>query len=218
MALLASEVIAEARGLLNDPSGAIYPTAPMVVLLNKVYKELQTKVSALGVSTTKEISQFLPVPAGTARLGDGAGLPASLLYPIWLKERALGTADKFIDMTEVEFEPYYTTPPLILQYWAWREDELKFAICSANREILVRFVQTLGAVTATTSPILILNSQQWLAQRLGAVASALLGSNPARAKILQDDLVEIWDDLRITLVRRKQSLPTRRRLTRYRAR
>jgi hypothetical protein len=190
----------------------------MIVLLNKVYRELQTKVSALGVSTTKEISQVVPVDKGVVRLGDGAGLPASLLYPILLKERARSSTDSFVDMDETEFEPLFPVAQPRLGFWAWREDELKFPACSVDRDVLIRFVQTLGSVTALTSPILIINSQQWLAQRLGAVAALVLGSNPARAKALQDDLTEVWDDLRVTLVRRKQSIPVRRRRTRYRAR
>lgn len=218
MALLASDIIAETRGLLNDPSGAIYTTAPMLTLLNKVYKELQTKISALGVSTTKEVSAIIAVDAGTVKLGDGSGLPASLLYPISLKERAKTSTENFVDMDETEFEPLFPTPQPTIKFWAWREDELKFPACSTNREVLIRFVQTLGAITALTSPILIINSQQWLAQRLGAVASVVLGSNPSRGETLQADLVDIWDDLRITLVRRKQSIPVRRRRTKYRVR
>jgi hypothetical protein len=121
-------------------------------------------------------------------------------------------------MDEMDFEPA-SSPSDRLQYWAWREDELKFAPgCAVDREILIKYVQSFNVITGLTSPILILNSQQWLAQRLAAVASSMLGSNPNRAKILNDDLVSIWDDLRISLVRRKQSIPVRRRRTRYRAR
>lgn len=218
MATVANDVLVEARGLLNDPSGAIYVTAPMLTLMNKVYRELQTKVSSYGVSTTKEISAVVPVMKGTSSLGDGSGLPTSLLYPIWMKERNYLSADRFIEMSEMDFEPIVNPPTDKLLYWAWREDELKFPACTTDREVMIHFVQTLGAITALTSPILILNSQQWIAQRLAAVAASMLGSNPTRAKTLNDDLVSVWDDLRITLVRRKQSIPVRRRRTRYRAR
>jgi hypothetical protein len=83
MATLASDVLIEARGLLNDPSGAIYVTAPMLTLMNKVYRELQTKVSSFGVSTTKEISTVF-LFAGTTYIGDGSNLP--LLYPLWVQD------------------------------------------------------------------------------------------------------------------------------------
>ena len=218
MATLASDILAEARGLLNDPSGAIYVTNPMITLLNKVYRELQTKVSSYGVSTTKEISQVVPVPAGTPNLGDGSGLPPDMLYPITLKERAALSSDEFAPMTEVDFEPIINPPSDFIQFWAWREDELKFPVCSTDRELLIKYVKTLGNIVGLNSPILIINSQQWLGQRLAAVASLVLGFNPSRANALNEDLVAIWDDFRITLVRRKQSIPVRRRRTRYRAR
>jgi hypothetical protein len=189
----------------------------MITLMNKVYRELQTKVTAYGVATTKEISTIVPVPQGTVRLGDGAGLPASLLYPISMQERNAASTDRFVDMDEMDFEPIVTPAAARLQFWAWREDEIKFPACSTNREVMIKFVQTLGTITTLNSPILILNSSQWLAQRLAAVASLVLGSNPSRAQALNEDLVGVWDDFCITLVRRKQSIPVRRRRTRYRA-
>lgn len=216
MPTLASDILIEARSLLNDPTGAIYTTTPMIPILNKVYKELQTKMSALGISTTKEVSAVVPVVANTVRLGDGAGLPASLVYPISVQERPLGTTGRFIDMTEFNFEPIVNPARTRLEYWCWREEEIKFPGSSTDREVLIRFVQTIGTITATTSPVLILNSQQWISQRVAAVAALVLGSNPSRAEELNKDLVQIWDDLRATLIRRKQNIPVRRRRTRYR--
>jgi len=188
----------------------------MLTLMNKVYRELQTKVSSNGISTTKEISTTILVPKFTNRLGDGSGLPASLLYPISMQERRSASTDDFVDMDEMDFEPSFNPPLDYLKCWAWREDELKFSPCSADREVLIRFVQTLGNIIDVNSPILILNSQQWMAQRLAAIAAMHLGSNPNRAAALDADLVPIWDDLRINLVRRMQSIPVRRRRTRYR--
>ena len=217
MATLASDILTEARGLLNDPSGAIYLTTPMLPLMNKAYKELQTKVSALGIGVTKEVSTVVPVTAGTVRLGDGAGLPASLLYPISLQERALGSNENWIPMSEMDIEPVVNPAQSRLIFWAWREDEIKFPAASTPRDVLIKYVQTLGAITATNSPILIINSQQWLAQRSAIIAALVIGSNPSRADALNKDLVDLWDDLRATLVRRKQIIPVRRRRTRYRA-
>lgn len=217
MALLASDILTEARSLLNDPSGAIYQTTPMIALLNKVYRELQTKVSALGISTTRELSSAIDVTAGTTSLSDGAGLPSTLLYPISLKERAKDSTEDYTDMDEYDWE---SNPNVAaedtLGRWAWREDQIKFPAALTDREVLIKFAQTLGAVTATTSPIYIINSQQWLAQRLASVAALVLGSNPTRAAALAGDLVTLWDDLRSTLVKRRQARPVRRRRTRFR--
>ena len=216
MAYTAAEVLSEARaGLLNDPTGAIYPDPPMIVLLNKVYKELQTKVSALGIGTTKEATAAVPVNAGVTRLGDGAGLPTGLLFPIHIKERAKGSLEDYIDMDETDFEPDIR-PDIRMKFWSWREDEIKFPGATTDRELLINHVKSLGEISDVNSPILIINAQQWLAQRLAAVASATIGHNPKRGAILQGDLVTLWSDLSATLIKRRQAIPVRRRRTRYR--
>jgi len=217
MAVTFATPLSEARALLNDVTGAIYQDAPMITLGNKVYKELQTKLSANGISTNKELSTVIDVPALTLKLSDGALLPTDLLYPIHLEERDDGSTslEDFIDMDEREWEPDLVKTE-ILRYWTWREEEIKFVGSTVAREVRIKYVKSLGSITATTSPLAILNSEQWLAQRLAAVASLVLGSNSSRAQALNDDLVTIWDDLRATLVKRRQAIPVRRRRTRYR--
>ena len=218
MAILFTTVLAEARGLLNDVSGAIYPDAPMVVLGNKVYRELQTKLSALGMSTSKEVSAAIDIPAGTVRIGDGALLPADLLYPLYLEERQDGSTSEedYVPMTETEWEPSLVQTDS-LRYWTWREDEIKFPGALVIREVRIRYVKSLGSITATNSPIAILNSETWFAQRLAVVASLVIGSNPTRAQALNEDLRDIWGDFQSTLVKGRQRIPVRRRRTRYRA-
>lgn len=218
MAITFATPLGEARALLNDVTGAIYQDAPMIPLGNKVYKELQTKLAALSISTSKEVtSPVIDVPALTFKLGDGALLPSDLIYPIQLYERADGSATllDFRPMREEDWEPN-EQPQSTLDVWAWREEEIKFRGATVIREVQIRYVKSLGSITATTSPIAILNSDQWLAQRLAAIAALVIGQNPSRASALNDDLVGIWDDLKATLVKRRQGIPVRRRRTRYR--
>lgn len=216
--ILAGEIVASAQGLLNDPSGAIYPVQAMLPMVNKAYRELQLKVSALGIGITKEVSLPVPVIVGQTNLSPGSGLPNELLYPIHLSERAPGTSDRFVDMEERDWEPN-TKPSTVLGLWVWREESIKLIGATQEREVLVRFVKTLGGATETTSQITILDSDVWLAQRTAALAALLLGSNPSRATALMNDLNAsggTWDDLRSTLVKRKQNVPVRRRRTRWR--
>lgn len=218
MPILFSSPLAEARALLNDVSGAIYGDTPMIPLGNKVYKELQLKVAALGISTSKELTSTpIDVPALTLKLADGALLPADLIYPLRLYERSDGSTDlaDFREMTEEEWEQN-EKPQETLDVWTWREGEIKFRGATTAREVQIRYVKSLGSITATSSVIAILNSEQWIAQRLAAVAALVIGHNPTRASALNEDLTEIWSDLRATLVKRKQAIPVRRRRTRYR--
>jgi len=217
MPLLASTVLTSARILLNDPTGAIFPDTPMYGLMDKTYKELQTRLNAIGVSTAKEItSPAIDVPPGTLALIEGALLPANLVYPVDLQERRDGgTDDDWVDMEEQEWGSTVVQSSS-LRFWAWREEEIKFPGATVAREVKIKYIKSLGAITGAASTILILNSETWMAQRLASLAALLLGSNPTRASALNSDLATIWEDLKATLVKRKQAIPVRRRRTRYR--
>lgn len=221
MAITAAQIITLVRGMLNDPSGAVYPDTPVYNLMNKAYKELQLKVTALGISTTKEItSSPVDVPAGTLRLADGALLPADLIVPITLYERADGSTSEFdfVEMQEQEWEPN-EQPGTALNCWVWREDEIKFRGATTAREVKIRYLKGLGSIIDGNSPIFIISSEGWIAQRTAALAALLLGSNPTRSAALDADLKQpggLWDDLKAVLTKRKGNIPVRRRRTRYR--
>lgn len=219
MPLLASQVLQTARAMLNDPSGAIYADAPMYALMDKAYKELQTKLNAIGVSTAKEVGTVLNIPAGVTALQEGSLLPTGLVYPVSLEERPEGASDdSWAPMDETEWDEVLTRSTA-LRFWSWREDEIKFPGATTNRDVRMKYVKSLGSITDQNSIIAVINSETWMAQRLAALASLLLGSNPSRASALDQDLNRdhgVWDDLKATLVKRRQAIPVRRRRTRYR--
>lgn len=216
MATTFATVLTEARGLLNDPSGAVYPDTPMLGLGNKVYRELQTKLAANGVPVAHEVATSITVSVGTAKLIDGAGLPTDFLYPRELKERLSGSSELFIPMDSVDFIDPNLDAEEDLRVWSFREEEIQFVGATTIRQVWMRYTKSLGTVTATSSPILIIDAVTWLAQRLAAVAALVIGHNPTRAGALSDDLVQIWDDLRIVKLKPRQLQPVRRRRTRYR--
>jgi hypothetical protein len=214
--LLASAVLTGIRGaLLNDPNGAIYPDTPMFACMNKAYKELQVKLSALGVSPTKKRFDSIHIPAGTTSISEGALLPDTLLYPTFLRERVWGSTNRYSDMDEQNWNPDVEIGPL-LTFWTWQEDKILFPGCTGDVDLVIDGVQSVGSITAGNSTIIIKDCETWLAQRTAAIAALTVGSNPTRAQALNSDLVNIWDDFKSTLVRRKQSIPVRRKRTRYR--
>jgi hypothetical protein len=216
MPLVAGTILTDARtGLLNDPNGAIYPDTPMYAVINKAYSELQTKMVALGLPADREISTPITVPTGTVSLGEGALLPADMLQPYWIGEKTVGSSLKYEDMTELDWEPDIIQQTT-LRYWAWREEQIKFPGATLDRQIIIKYFKSLGTVTGVNSPIAVLNSQAWLSQRSAAIAALTIGGNPSRALALNADLVAIWDDLRSALVKKMQTLPVRRKRTRYR--
>lgn len=218
MAFTALEVLNEALGLLNDPNGAAYPSVAMYPLINKAYRELQNKLTSYGIGTTKETSSIVNVVAGTVKLSDGAGLPPDLIQPFELSERVMGSGTEvpWAGMDQTDFDPINLAPHTSLSFWSWREDEIKFSAATTNREVLIRYTKSLGGVTGAASPILVINSQQWLGQRTAIIAARAIGANPRRADELAGDIIEVWSDLIGPMVKRKQSIPVRRRRTKFR--
>jgi len=218
MPLLAAAVLTETKGLLNDPTGSIYPDVALIPLLQKSYRELQVKLESFGISSTKEQNDTISLLAGVKFLGDGAGLPNDFLRPVELAERLMGSEDKFVPMTEREWDPNVKQQNDLI-YWVWREDTLHFPGAVTPRQILLRYIKSLEVISDATSPIFINDSQSYLAQRTAALASLLLGHNPTRAQALMSDLVGAggaWEDLKTVKVKRLQNIPVRRRRTRWR--
>lgn len=218
MALVAGEILSEIKGLMNDPAGSIYPDGALIPLLNKSYRELQIKLGALGISVTRNVVGTSFLLSGIKTLGDGSGLPSDLIYPIELGERRSGSDDNYTLMHETEWEMDREATDH-LEVWTWREESLWFVGATTDRQLLIRYVKSLAPVTDGTSPILINDSQTWLAQRTASMASLLLGHNPSRAEALVTDLYSAngpWEDLKATKVKRLQNIPVRRRRTRWR--
>lgn len=216
MAITAANILTGVKPLLNDPQGIIYTDDALLPLLKKAYKELQARLARAGMGVAKEVSSVIPVNAGVVALGDGSGLPSGFLYPIELKEAARGASqEEFFLMGESTWEE--TTQVVAeLQMWSWREEEIKFRGANTNRDVLIRYMKGLTEVTATTSPITILNSELFLESRTASIAAAVLGENYTRAQSLNQDAEQWYDVLIGTLVKRGQRIPTRRRRTRYR--
>ena len=217
MAVTAADALTECKFLLNDPSGNIYPDDRLIPLMQKAYRELQTKMLLNGISVVKEFTVLAPIPVeiGNTALGDGSGLPTDLVYPIALSERPLGSTQLFADMKEEAWE-IDAKPGISLVYWSWREEEIKFLGATTDREIRIKYMKGLSRITSAASPISVNNATTWLAARTAAIAAFVLGSNPSRAEGLNGDAAQALEDLLRYLVKRTQGLPVRRGVNRYR--
>jgi len=215
MAFTAAEPLTEAKLLLNDPSGNIFPDEKLIPLMQKSYRELQTKMMLNGLPVLKEASIAIPVSQGTTFLGDGSGLPTDFIYPIELHERPSGSGDLFTPMDERAWEPD-TKPAEALQVWVYREEQVKFLGATTNREVRIRYMKGLTRIVDGTSPIGIIQSVGFLASRTAAIAALLLGANPSRAQALDVDAQVNLADVLGILVKQQQGMGIRRRVNIYR--
>lgn len=216
MAILASQILSGVKPLLNDPQGLVYTDSALIPLLSKAYRELQTRLSRAGMGPTKEVVERVPVTAGTLFLGDGAGLPVGLLYPIELKEGPLGAPlTEFVTMEERNWEPLQQQGAE-LRVWTWREEQIKFVGATTDRDVYIRYMKGLASIGDINTPIQILGSELFLEARTASIAAGVLGENYTRAQVLNADAEAWYDTLVGTLTKRGQRNPVRRQRTRYR--
>lgn len=208
----ASQVVVEAQGLLNDLSGTFYTFESLLPYLNKAYRELQDYYNLHGLKTTVDVSALVAVPASTTQLTTP---PADLLRPITLSERTPSSSEQFLEMDERSWEPD-EVPTTRLRIWTWREESIWFLGATADRELRIRYVKSLGELTGVGSFVGIVNSKSALAARTAALGARYIGENPTRAEELDTETGRALDRLIVTAIRQSQGLPARRRRTRYR--
>lgn len=218
MAITANDIVVEAQGLLNDTSGLVYTSARLLPIIQKSYRELQTKLAKYGIAIVNEVSSIVQVDAGVLTIAPAGNppLPTDFLYPITLFEKARGAAvDTYVEMNETRWEAT-ELPTDTLRMWDFREEEIKFVGATTNRDVLIRYRKGLTKVTATSTPIAIADSETFLSARTAAIAAVVIGENEERGSILSTDATIALDDVLSIHVRRMQTRPVRRMRTRYR--
>jgi hypothetical protein len=212
MADTAAQVLTESKALLNDLGGVFYTSDSLLPYLNKAYRELQDYFNLHGLRTTVDVAGIMVIPAGLIAITTP---PADMLRPIELAERQPGSTDPFMDMDERSWEPdeKQTTH---LRFWVWREEQIHFLGATTEREVRIRYVKSLAALSGEGSLIAILNSKSALAARTASLAARFMGENPTRADELDADVSMALDRLIVTAIRQNQGMPARRRRTRYR--
>jgi hypothetical protein len=211
MADTVAVVLTEAKTLLNDTSGILYPNEKLLPFLNKAYREVQSKLNLYGLQYLEEVGSLIPIPAGTVIVPS----PADMVRPLQLAERTAGTTNQFTPMDLRSWEPD-TRPGRDLRVWVWREETIYLIGATEDKEIRLRYLKTLSALSGDGSVIGISGAMTVLAARTAALASRFLGENPSRADMLDVDASDALDTIVTLNVRKNQDKPTRRQRTRYR--
>lgn len=211
MADLVSAVNTEARALLNDVSAGLYTDERLLTFINKAYREMQDNLNLNGLQHLDEIAAYITVLAGATTIGTP---PADMIRPTEVAERPSGTADQFVALdnrTWLPDEPANQS----LRYWVWREEAIELLAATSSRQVRVRYLKSLPALTGSASTILVTNAVSFLAARSAALAARYIGENETRANSLDSEAVYALGNLVRLNVRMNQGRPTRRRRTRY---
>jgi len=204
----ASVAFNEARALLNDVAATLFTDAVLLPSLQKAHRELQVLLWENGLSVIKEVTAVIDVAIGATSLG--ASLPADILEPKTLQERADGSTseDDWVNVSETDNLPR-VDPTTRISYWAWREEVIEFIAPTTAREVKLRYLKGLTVPTSGSSAIGLIFGELYLGPRLASIAVQTLG-NTTRASELIDDAAFWIPKILAANVKRGQAIPTRR--------
>jgi hypothetical protein len=218
----AGQITALVRSLLNDAAGNLFTDAVLLPYANSAYRKVQRALANVQSGTFLRDDALLVVTAVTATdpslqvaITDATAppnqLPTDLLVPLKLWERASGSSDDFVEMTDLTNHGGLPSQPqgMELECWEWRADGLYFIGATQDTQIRLRYEKTYPDFTDATSPVLIRNAQEAIAYFTAAMAAAARGApQAARWDAVGADALE---DLVARATQREQHTNRRRR-------
>ncbi len=162
--------------------GDVFSDSVLLPFLNKGYRKVQRQLGARGAkSMTSEIA--LTLKAGDTGFFDtvsGAGsspLPEDFLAPRTLKEKTLGSSDRYIPMHDpVDQIPDVPQQPTLQGIWSWREDAIYFIGATSDRSVLLRYFRAIAKLSSGSSIIAIRGGLDAVASAAAMYAAASRGA------------------------------------------
>jgi hypothetical protein len=228
MGFVVSAVIPRVLARLNDPNQQIYSNAALLPYFQDAGDELQAVLELNGALVLEQISTIIPFPIslnigqqnlvslGNGGDGSAAGGPFASLIPLdmyepqRLEERLTGTTNQFIPMIRRQWEPNIQ-PTDNLRYWTYRDEDIFFVGCTTDIDIKIYYIKRLINITSVSSVVSVNNSQQFMINRVAAMAARYIGENTTRADELDKEAGENLDWVVRIGVKSKQGTRTRRR-------
>lgn len=203
----ALDVITDVGAKLNDPSLSVYTSIVQLPFVGMANRELQILLELNGIPHLKDRSAAIAVLAGVTDL---AAYPSDFIEPISLGERAFGTTDRFVDMSEVEWAPDEAQTDW-LRYWTFQDGVIRFLGALVDREVKLKYRRTLNALTVEGSNVEIADAQPWLAARVAQMVEQDVMNSPTKASLREPEVIRAKDDLIRKLLKNTQALGVRRR-------
>jgi hypothetical protein len=218
----AGQITALVRSLLNDAAGNLFTDAVLLPYVNSGYRKVQRALANVQSGTFLSDNVLLVVAAVTqvdasaqVSITDATAppnqLPPDLLVPEKLWERANGSSDDFMEMTDLTGHDGLPSEPQsqMLRYWEWRADGLYFLGATQDTQIRLRYQKSFPDLTDATSPVLVRQAQEAIAYCAAAMAGAARGS--PLAENYASAGTDALEDLISRAVQRDQQTGRRRR-------
>jgi hypothetical protein len=218
----AGQITALVRSLLNDAAGNLFTDAVLLPYVNSAYRKAQRALANIqsGSFLTDDVLLVVTAvtqvdPSAQVSITDATAppnqLPPDLLVPVKLWERASGSSDAFMEMTDLTDHdglPSGAQAPT-LNYWEWRADGLYFLGATQDTQIRLRYQKSYPDLSDATSPVLIRQAQEVLAYAAAAMAGVARGA--PQAERWDAAAADALEDLIIRATQREQQTGRRRR-------
>ena len=218
----AGQITALVRSLLNDAAGNLFTDAVLLPYVNSAYRKAQRALANIqsGSFLTDDVLLVVTAvtqvdPSAQVSITDATAppnqLPPDLLVPVKLWERASGSSDAFMEMTDLTDHDGLPSEPqaLTLNYWEWRADGLYFLGATQDTQIRLRYQKSYPDLSDATSPVLIRQAQEVLAYAAAAMAGAARGA--PQAERWDAAAADALEDLILRATQREQQTGRRRR-------
>ena len=199
MAVTLATVLTQTRTYLNDDN-AIQFTDPVIIpKVGQAFQELQLELQNIGSPLVRGLSPVLTIAISSTptslNLTSSPALPSDFLVPTSVFECTVNTMVGNTPVTEVLYIPLGLAATSTISRWAWQEENLVLAPCTATTYLQVFYKRLLPTPTISTDPIGVLNGEFFLSARAAAMVAASLDG--------QKDLV---DSLNATAAGKLKSL------------
>jgi hypothetical protein len=218
----AGQITSLVRSLLNDAAGNLFTDGVLLPYTNAAYRKVQRALANIqsGTFLSDDVLLVVSAVAGVdptlqVSITDATAppnqLPTDLLVPLKLWERASGSSDDFVEMTDLTNHGGLPSQEqgVCLEFWEWRADGLYFIGATQDTEIRLRYQKCCPDLTDATSPVLVRNAQEAIAYFTAAMASAARGA-PQAAR-WDDAGADALEDLLARAAQREQHSSRRRR-------
>lgn len=207
MSYTAGDVMDLAASLLNDKRKRLYNYDVQLPYLKIAADDLEMELANNDISLTDDVCD-INVLAGATNLV----LPCDFFLPIKLEERPLSStnADDFVDMEERDFTPSNRQTD-VLQYWAFRNNQVKLLGSTTDRTVRLKFKRTLSALTDYSVVAEVNRAKNYLSFRTAALCAEFIGKDLQRANSLNGQGLDSLDKLTSILVKNRQGVRKRRR-------
>lgn len=211
MAITGIQVAEQAKNVYLNRAGVT--DLALLPIINDEFEDLWQTLIENDVPLVTRVFTSITININDTAItyGGTPALPADMIDPIQLEERAFGSTSvsDYVRMKERRFLPN-SNPVSTLDFWSWVEDSILLIGATTKRDVRIKGIKSATQLTKLTDTIPIQSSFNYLAAATGAKAASTILQNPTLAAANRAIADAKLSKLLSKWARKNQSLGVRR--------